>query len=547
MDNSSLEKSDERQPLLERIDDDGVFEEDERLTKISKFCYGVGGIPFTMTTNVISVYISLFLLEVAEIRPAYASVVVFTGKAWESVSNPTVGVIVDRVDTRFGKMKPWLVWSTPCAVVLYFFLWFVPDFNEEMKLLYYTVCYCAFQTFLTCFHLPYVSLTMYMSNEQHERDSATAYRMVGEMLGTVIGGTLVSQFLALGLGSDSFIDPCVNLNSTTTPTLSPDERNPVEISFMASTGTLGALFVICCITVVIGTKEKKDILVIDEGVKEPFCKSIKSIFSHTPYTLSLCCFLCVSLAAQTAMANLALYLIYSLEIVLFQYVIIVILVSMVMYVPLWQYILLKLGKKRTLGIALVLAIPMFATFYFLPANNVVATFIFSHTVGAIVGGLYLTPWSMMPDVLDDYTLQTGRRKDALFYSFYVFFNKFAIGASLGVSTLVLGAVGYETGACEQPDSVDVTMRVLLSAVPVILCLLAMLFVWLYPITELRRSETRTKLAEIRRSSIAALGLATKKRNSSGRPSLSDTAEENSVARVPSDVKFSIAGDSDDTV
>ena len=44
---------------------------------------------------------------------------------------------------------------------------------------------------------------------------------------------------------------------------------------------------------------------------------------------------------------------------------------------------------------------------------------------------------MLPDVLDDYMLKTGHRKDAIFYSFYVFFNKIAVGVGVGLSQLAL--------------------------------------------------------------------------------------------------------------
>lgn len=45
--------------------------------------------------------------------------------------------------------------------------------------------------------------------------------------------------------------------------------------------------------------------------------------------------------------------------------------------------------------------------------------------------------SMLPDVLDEFMLQTGTRQDAIFYSFYVFFSKLSVGVGLGISQLAL--------------------------------------------------------------------------------------------------------------
>ena len=44
---------------------------------------------------------------------------------------------------------------------------------------------------------------------------------------------------------------------------------------------------------------------------------------------------------------------------------------------------------------------------------------------------------MLPDVIDEFVLKYGTRKDSIFYSFYVFFNKLSIGIGLGLSQAVL--------------------------------------------------------------------------------------------------------------
>lgn len=49
---------------------------------------------------------------------------------------------------------------------------------------------------------------------------------------------------------------------------------------------------------------------------------------------------------------------------------------------------------------------------------------------------------MLPDVLDEFMLQTGTRQDAIFYSFYVFYSKLAAGVGLGISQLALEYVTY---------------------------------------------------------------------------------------------------------
>ena len=63
-------------------------------------------------------------------------------------------------------------------------------------------------------------------------------------------------------------------------------------------------------------------------------------------------------------------------------------------------------------------------------------------VCSLIGGLsiavnFLLPWSMLPDVIDEFMIKTGERKESIFYSFYVFFTKLSAGLAVSASALVL--------------------------------------------------------------------------------------------------------------
>ena len=66
--------------------------------------------------------------------------------------------------------------------------------------------------------------------------------------------------------------------------------------------------------------------------------------------------------------------------------------------------------------------------------------------------------SMLPDVIDEFMIVTGERKDAIFYSFYVFFNKLAAGLGLGISQVALQLV---TSVCSSSVSQNLFSRVFL--------------------------------------------------------------------------------------
>lgn len=109
------------------------FDEEELLTKNSgklslfkKICFAVGGLPYQMCGNALGLFIQPFLLEVAEvriklgldykrldkflffkIRPSQVSIVLFSGRGWDAITDPLIGFLVNRTNTRFGKLRPW--------------------------------------------------------------------------------------------------------------------------------------------------------------------------------------------------------------------------------------------------------------------------------------------------------------------------------------------------------------------------------------------------------------------------------------------------------
>ncbi|XP_077867922.1 sodium-dependent lysophosphatidylcholine symporter 1-B-like [Saccoglossus kowalevskii] len=446
--------------------------------------------PGAMTHTVIAFYIMIYLLEVAELHPFYASFVIFSGRAWDAITDPLIGFYMDRLNCRLGKLKPWIYFSAPFAITCYWLLWSVPETSsQEIKLVYYTLFYCAFQMFLTCYSLPHAALTMYITHDQSERDSATAYRIWADIAGTVVGMIIQSQILIFKMGRTSH-DPC----RTTDDENQTDTKEAKNAFFLAGI-IIGAFYAVCALVVALGVKEYRDDAVVKKK-NESFKESLKTVFSHKPYITLLVTFTSFSLAMQTIQGNLVLYGKYSLEISNFHIPIIIMLVSALVSIPIWQYLITKNGKIKTFYTGMMMFVPVVVLLLVIPGNEHLLHGI-SVFSGAGVAVSFLLPWSMIPDVIDDFTVKTGTRKEAIFVSFYVFFNKFASGMALGISTLILGFAGYDTGACTQPPIVGYTLRILVSIAPLMLTMLGFKFLRKYPITEDVRLANKRALNEIR--------------------------------------------------
>ncbi|XP_071483837.1 sodium-dependent lysophosphatidylcholine symporter 1-B-like [Diadema antillarum] len=456
-----------------------------------KVCYGLGGMPYQLTNTVIGFYISVFLLDTAQISPSSASAVIFAGRFWDAITDPFCGYLVMKTDTRFGKLKPWMFFGAPAAAGMYFFIWYVPGFENEGSLLaWYLLFYCGFQTMLTLYHMPYSTLTLYLSENQADRDSATLYRMASEVAANLLGNLIMGQTVA-GF-TRGYERPGCDVNGT-----SNNISDETYIQQEKKGYSIGA-FVICVVlllsasSALFGTTEKK-IKKKDNEEEMNFSMALKKVLTFKPYVTLMLSFLFLMLAVMTIQGNYALFIKYSMEEDDYQNYIIVIIFCGFALMPLWQMFLLKFGKKAALFVGTLANIPMFLAHAFLPTGYPWALYIFCVFAGNAISVAMLVPWSMVPDVIDDFLIKTGNTYEAVFYSFFVMFTKFSAGVALAVSTLALGASGYVSAACEQPYAVSRTLRILVSAAPLGCTIVGLVFLLFYPITEEIRKKNKTLL------------------------------------------------------
>ncbi|XP_016297803.1 sodium-dependent lysophosphatidylcholine symporter 1-A [Sinocyclocheilus anshuiensis] len=459
------------------------------LTVWSKVCFAIGGAPYQITATALGFFLQIFLLDVALLDPLNASVILFVGRAWDAVTDPAIGFLVSRSPwTRHGRMMPWILVSTIPAVLCYFLIWVVPPI-EQGKIMWYLLFYCLFQTLQTCFHVPYSALTMFISNKQEERDSATAYRMTVEVLGTVIGTAVQGQIVGMAN------TPCINNTSPTNSSNHSVHGNNSQLldkkvfnerlAYMIASAVISLIYVLCAVVLFFGVREQDNQGGLKAQKHVSFQTGLRLVMGHGPYVKLVLAFLFTSLAFMLLEGNFAVFIKYTLGFREdFQNILLVIMLSATFTIPMWQWFLCRFGKKTAVYIGIPWAVP-FMILVVCVKSSLFVSYIVSIAAGASVAVAFLLPWSMLPDVVDDFKVQnpTSQGHEAIFYSFYVFFTKFASGVSLGVSTLALSFAGYVTGVCVQSDSVNLTLKMLVSAAPVSLIALGLLIFKTYPINE----------------------------------------------------------------
>ncbi|KAG1962180.1 sodium-dependent lysophosphatidylcholine symporter [Pimephales promelas] len=464
-----------------------------------KLCYAIGGMPYQMTATAKGFFMQIFLLDVVKMDAFSASIILFLGRAWDAITDPLIGYAVSKSGrTRIGKLIPWIVLTMPLGVTSYVMLWYTPQdtMSSAFSFSWYFIWCCLFDTFMSCYHVPYSSLNMFLGGNEKDRDSATGYRMGMEVFATLAGAAIQGQIVGVHHAKKTKICSSPNGSDETSGNHTDDiALQNTRTAYMTGALILGMLYFLCCLVLFLGVKEQLAPLSKLDRINVSYLTGMKMIWGHTPYVHLVFGFLFASLAFQMAQGNFALFCTHAANMGgHFQHLVLILLTAATMSIPVWQTLLVKIGKKTTICIGLSIYIPTLIVIS-LVKSNLPVFIIMSILAGTSMAVLFLLPWSMLPDVVDDFKAKNPSCQDLepVFYSCYVFFNKFGGGMSVGISTLALHFAGYKPGACKHNPGVIKSLQILFAPVPICLLLISLVMFYFYPINEKRRQKIQKAL------------------------------------------------------
>ncbi|XP_053057156.1 sphingosine-1-phosphate transporter MFSD2B isoform X2 [Acinonyx jubatus] len=342
------------------------------------------------------------------------------------------------------------------------------------------------------FQVPYAALTMLLTPCPKERDSATAYRMTMEMAGTLMGAAVHGLIVSGAHGPHRCEDPAL----PGPVAISPDATRLYSIA----SAVVAVTYPVCSSLLCLGVKERPGSSVPASGPGPSFLAGLVLTVRHPPYLKLVISFLFISAAIQVEQSYLVLFCTHASRLHdHVQGVVLTILVSAVLSTPLWEWVLQRFGKK-TSAFGICVMVPFAILLAAVPTAPV--AYVVAFVSGMSISVSLLLPWSMLPDVVDDFQLQHqhGPGLETIFYSSYVFFSKLSGAGALGISTLSLEFAGYEAGACKQAEQVVVTLKVLIGAVPTCMILTGLCILMVSPTPKVPRQNSSRRLSLQRRTS-----------------------------------------------
>ena len=451
----------------------------EKLNFWTKLAYGAGDLGPAICANIQVFFLLYFFTNVAGLSASIAGSILMIGKISDAVNDPIIGVMSDRTVHPWGRRYPWMVFGAIPFGILFFLQWIVPTTNQSFLFWYYVVIAVLFNIAYTIVNLPYAALTPELTQDFHERTSLNSFRFAFS-----IGGSILSLVIAQLIFS-IFKD------------------NPIQQYLV--------LGIVCAIIAVLpiywcffGTRDRA---VSNNTKKEEYnntnlsiVEQIRIAFSNRPFLFVIGIYLCSWLGVQLTASILPYFVIYWMQLPegTFPQVAIAVQGTALIMLFVWSFVSKKVGKKAVYFMGICLWIIAQGGLFFTQPGQVGLMYFLAVIAGFGVSTAYLVPWSMIPDVIDLDELNTGQRREGIFYSFMVFLQKIALAIGLFLVGVALDIAGFiETIPGEtpptQPESALLAVRIAIAPLPTIFLIVGLLLAYFYPITREVHNEILLKL------------------------------------------------------
>ena len=168
-----------------------------------KVGYGLGDMASNFYNGFFGIFLLYYYTDVWGISPAAAGTMFLVTKILDAVTDPAMGLIADRTQTRWGKYRPYLLWMAIPYALLGYLLFLGPDLSQTGKLIFAYVSYSLVMLAFTAINVPFSALLAVIHPSTKEREKATQWRFILASLGTLSVGAMTKPLVeALGGGDE---------------------------------------------------------------------------------------------------------------------------------------------------------------------------------------------------------------------------------------------------------------------------------------------------------------------------------------------------------
>lgn len=181
----------------------------EKLSLKEKVAYALGDASANIAWRGVSAFLIIFYTDVFGLTPGTVAALMLLARTGDGVTDVIMGAIGDRTNSKYGKFRPWILWTAlPLGIILSLLYTCPESWSMPWKVAYAYVTYILFTLIYTANNIPYGALMAVMTSDDKERTSIGSFRMVGAFA----GGMLVQGSLLFLVAHFGNINPEINIS-----------------------------------------------------------------------------------------------------------------------------------------------------------------------------------------------------------------------------------------------------------------------------------------------------------------------------------------------
>jgi len=426
-----------------------------------------------ITWKVMSIAFPLFFTNVFGLTVADTATLMLVARLFDVVTDPIMGSIADRTQSRWGTYRPWLIYGAIPFGLIFALLLYTPDFDLAGKRIYAYTLYLLMMAIYTAVNVPYGSLLGVMTDDDNEKNQFSSYRMVGAYamgfitllsfpyLQKMVGGTEAHQYAVLGAGL----------------------------------GVVAAAMTLACGLL---TKERLKPVRADKFSLRPFADLLK----NKPWIYLTLIGICTNFFNGFRYAVAGYLITYCLN---GDVTVNGLIINYTVFMTFGEVTCMIFGglspkftrwvgsKKRAFNISALICIVFSVAFFFVPMDPAYIWLMVALVILTSVGVGFYSPllWSMYADVADYATEKNGTSSTGLIFSSGTMAQKFGSAISGSLVAILLGIAGFISGSDPATGETIITITdqeavkemiwMLFSIIPAFIVLIMLFLLHKYPI------------------------------------------------------------------
>ena len=429
---------------------------DQKLSIKEKVGYGLGDTASNLYFQMFVNFLLFFYTDVFGIPAAAAGTMMMVSRITDAFTDPAMGILADRTNSKWGKYRPYLIWISIPLAILGVLTFTTPDMSLSGKIIYAYVTYILIMIAYTAINIPYSALMGVISSSSVERTSVSTFRFVLAFAGAFIVQGLTLPLVDFFGGGDQ------------------------AVGFPAAMAVFGVLATVLFYITFKTTKER---VVAPASQTSNLKADLKDLLQNRPWMILLIMGIFTLAYVVVRMGSIMYYFKYyigdenlaSLFMVLGT-------VAVILGVASTQYFSKKFGKKKFYIFVMGMSTLLTMSFYFIPKDQVFLIFALHILISFIMAPQAPLLWAMYADTADYSDWKNNRRATGLVFSAATFAQKIGIAAGGGLAGYLLAGFGFVANQEQSPETLY-GILLMMSFIPAVGSLIATIAAFFYELDD----------------------------------------------------------------